>query len=197
MSAQRTDTGSYQIDTRAAPRYPRLDAEVPATVAMPVAWFGRRLLIPPRSTRDPWLKRSCRGYCGPSLRTSEDREDVKRDRDGWRSQAERLLLSHSPNSPPAVKTGWLRRLRGVGCEYLCGWPPGCSRHPNQSRRRLHPQERLQAAQPLKTKSRLARRSLEPSDQAKPVVNPTAQIWSTGKLEFSQNDLVRPQPAGQL
>ena len=111
VSATKTDTGDYQIDPAELHRvFPLGTGEGRATTAS-VKRDATALERTETALLQAQIERLFQ--VGEMLRNELD--DVKKDRDAWRNQADRLLLTHSaPAEPaaPAKPEGWLRRLVG-------------------------------------------------------------------------------------
>ena len=100
VSASRTDTGSYEIDPAELHRvYP---FKPPTTVA---ATGGPEHHATPNATLEVQI--AGLKEVGELLRQQLD--DIRTDRDCWRSQAERLVL---PAPVSSVSRPWWRRLAG-------------------------------------------------------------------------------------
>lgn len=104
LSATRTDAGDYQIDPaelhRVFPLGTGQGRAVTASVKRDATVLERAEMALLEAQIDN-LKQM-----GDLLR--DELDDVRKDRDAWRSQAEKLLLTDSVT----VKPGWLRRLVG-------------------------------------------------------------------------------------
>lgn len=109
VSATRADGGDYQIDPAELHRvFPIVGTgqgrDTAASVKQDATALERAETAALQAQIDSLRQ------IGELLRTELD--DVRKDRDAWRSQADKLLLTHSTPTEPAKPTGWLRRLVG-------------------------------------------------------------------------------------
>ena len=108
VSATRTDTGDYQIDPAELHRVFPLGTGEGRATTVSVKRDATALERTETALLQAQIERLFQ--VGEMLRNELD--DVKKDRDAWRNQADRLLLTHSPPAAPAKPAGWLRRLVG-------------------------------------------------------------------------------------
>lgn len=109
VSATRADGGDYQIDPAELHRvFPIVGTgqgrDTAASVKQDATALERAETAALQAQIDSLRQ------IGELLRTELD--DVRKDRDAWRSQADKLLLTHSTPAEPAKPTGWLRRMVG-------------------------------------------------------------------------------------
>jgi len=122
LSATRRDDGSYEIDPAELARVYSIKAETPATGTATGDVVHRA--TPAETPRDSFEVRLAAGEgeltgARPLIRFLEEQaEDLRRDRDGWRQQAEtaQRLLTHvreSAIAPAAASPRpWWKRLAG-------------------------------------------------------------------------------------
>lgn len=108
VSATRTDTGDYQIDPAELHRVFPLGTGQGRATTVPLTRDATALERAETALLQAQIDNL--RQIGELLRNELD--DVRKDRDAWRSQADKLLLTHSVEAAPAKPTGWLRRLIG-------------------------------------------------------------------------------------
>lgn len=113
LSATRTDTGEFQIDPAELHRvFPIGTAETRTGNAS-----AKRDATAAERSATAVLEVEIAGLKAMADLLKDQLSEARKDRDAWRSQAERLLLTQSPATPPATTTaerpaGLLRRLIG-------------------------------------------------------------------------------------
>ncbi len=119
LSAARTELGSYQIDPAELARVYPFPAPAPAPMGSTdatVAATGTRAhhATPNAMGEAPGATAALHAQIAGLLEVGEllrrQLDDVRDDRDRWRSQAERLVLAAPMTTPAPVSRPWWRRL---------------------------------------------------------------------------------------